>query len=287
MSLRRLHIPSKTFLLGEYGVLFGGPIVVLTHAPFFQTSLNDKTRSFHVDSPASILMKEFNLVKNFDFEDPHVGGGGFGGSTAEVVASLKNRVNLSAKEVHQRYLSVFSGKTLKPSGADLFAQWNESDEKKKRPKLSLFENAQADLVDWPFKDVSVLIYKRPKKLKTHDHLEDLSKTPIDFKKLISIAKLGVNCLKDKDMNFFNYVDEFSKEQKRLNLIDIEAFEEVEKIKKLSSVVSARACGAMGVDVVAVFCSLKEDLDKIKAKIVGLNLDYKLVTTTGYGDFSSD
>ena len=253
-------------------MLSGGPILVLTHLPFFKSTPGEEGKSFHPKSPASLLMKEFKLDKNFIFKDPHFGG--FGGSTAEVVASLKGRVE-SLKEVHQKYLKI---QNFKASGADLYAQWMHADTFK--PKLTLFKNACAEVIDWPF-DVSMLVCKRPAKLKTHDHLKSLTKG--EFKRLIEITEQAVEFLKTSDKDFFKCVELFAAEQKRLGLIDKQAMNEVEQIKGLSSVLSARACGALGMDVVTVFCNLKEDIDKIKAKIV--DLKYQLVTKLDYGDWS--
>lgn len=278
MNRASLKIPSKTFLLGEYGVLFGGPIVVLTHAPFFEARGNSCSSNFHSESPASLLMSKYGLTKDFDFFDPHDGGGGFGGSTAEVVASLKGRVDIGVDELYNDYIKLFSSKDVRPSGADLYSQWSESSPNLKGFKISVFKNGKTSSLNWPFKDIGLLIYKRPKKLQTHNHLNEISKNSKDFNKLISIAENGIEFLKNSDPSFFDEVNSFAKEQSRLSLLDSDAFLEVERLKKSPEVVGARACGAMGVDVVTVFCSLKEDIDKLKAKIVDLNPEYKLVST---------
>jgi|GEM_PF-1227583 len=313
-------IPSKTFLVGEYAVLFGGDSLVLTHKPFFEclrgkqksTDLNsskDSTREFHKDSPAARLMNAHGLVKDFDFIDPHFGGGGFGGSTAEVVASLKGRADLTTESLLSEYIDLETDKNeTAPSGADLCSQWvsavesNEenhisdyiSEENKETEKARVFhfnkdsysleKRVSLFEVSWPFKDVSVLIYKRPSKVKTHLHLKNISKDRVTYEKLISISKAVKMSFIGGDFSFFKGLDEFSKEQEHLSLIDPLSSQEVQSLKRLPSVVTARACGAFGGDVVLVFSSDKENLDKLNQRIVSLNFNYKSIGSIGFDDF---
>ena len=123
MSRESLKIPSKTFLLGEYAVLTGGPALVLAHPPFFSLKKTNKPKLFHPKSPASLLMKKHGLRQDFDFLDPHRGGGGFGGSTAEVISSLKNRHDINIAELLADYKNLFTESGAEPSGADLCTQW--------------------------------------------------------------------------------------------------------------------------------------------------------------------
>ncbi len=298
-------IPSKTFLLGEYAVLFGGDSLVLTHKPFFEcvrTDINSDNKSlkFHKDSPAARLMKACGLVKDFDFIDPHFGEGGFGGSTAEVVASLKGRTDLNTLELLNSYINLQAGdKAIAPSGADLCAQWasafnscREHEDAIKNEKgngvdhtrvfhfkkdlNSLKSSPSFNEVYWPFKDVSVLVFKRPSKVKTHLHLKSISKDKGVYEKLISVSKSTVKSFIGCDLSFFNGLNEFSKEQERLLLLDPASAQEVQSLKKLPSVITARACGAFGGDVVLVFSSNKENLDKLNQRIVSLDFNYKAI-----------
>ena len=399
MSLQDFKVPSKTFLLGEYAVLYGGSALVLTHPPFFRIQKTKvPKKKFHKESPASLLMKKHGLSQDFDFIDPHKDGG-FGGSTAEVVASLKNKTNHSFKKILEDYLNLFSDQFLKPSGADLYAQWlgvglgksqvvpfysdlnknifsktdfnkvdfnkadlNESNLNKvdlnkadlNESNLNKVDLNKVDLnesnlnkVDlnkiekfrsqpfgksqpfgrsqpftrsqpfgksqpftrswpfgksqpfgrskpfgrsWPFKDVALMIFKRPKKQKTHEHLKNLSLVRFaheDYKPLIDITTQGLKSFFAGESSFFHQISRFTEMQKNLSLIDEEAFMEVSKIGEQKSVICARACGALGMDVVTVFCSLKEDLDKVKAEIVDFNFNYSHITTLDQGDFISD
>jgi hypothetical protein len=328
----RFKIPSKTFLVGEYAVLFGGESLVVTHRPFFECSrvktikgdesFNKKIADFHIDSPAARLMKNYGLAKDFDFVDPHLGGGGFGGSTAEVVASLKGRVELTPEKLVSEYVSLEkSDDKPAPSGADLCAQWISSVEVSKkvskrvskdisievgggpsagsldRSRIFSFKKDQEgstsksliqELV-WPFKDVSVLVYKRPSKLKTHLHLKSIVEDKSHYKHLISLSKTVVESLKKGGSSFFTDLEDFSKEQERLSLLDPQSVVEVQSLKKMPSVLTARACGAFGADVVLVFSSNKEQLDKLNHKIVGLDFKYTAICVMDFatsGDLKS-
>ena len=288
MAFNDLKIPSKTFLIGEYAILYGGKALVLTHPPYFSKKPNANPEFFHPESPASRLMNQKDLKQDFDFVDPHSGGGGFGGSTAEAIASLKGRVELSPENAYEEYLDLFKEQKTIPSGADFYAQWVGADEEESGAKLTLFDKndpKSSKSIKWPFEKVSILIFKRPKKTKTHQHLDSLNKTQEDFNSLIQIIDNALESLVNKDSIFFKHIDAFREEQNRLSLISEESLKEVLKIKSLSSVITARACGALGMDVVAVFCdSLKEDIDKVKAEIVDFDFNYKHIVTLDRGDF---
>jgi hypothetical protein len=97
---------------------------------------------------------------------------------------------------------------------------------------------------------------------------------------------------NKKQAFFSFINEFSDEQLRLSLLDENSSNEIQVIKELEPVITARACGALGADVVSVFCKLnkgsnKEDLDKVKAKIVDFDFNYSHIATLDPGDFISD
>ena len=99
----RVLIPGKTFLVGEYLALTGGPSIVINTEPCFEFSWISEESSgplvrhpFHSDSPAGRWLEKNSEAAQgkFDdlkveathviqFKDPFNGRGGFGGSTAE------------------------------------------------------------------------------------------------------------------------------------------------------------------------------------------------------------
>ncbi|CAN5698831.1 hypothetical protein BH10BDE1_BH10BDE1_02000 [soil metagenome] len=110
-SRHHVLIPGKTFLLGEYLALAGGPSIVANTAPCFdfswQSERDDEADAvssvavaasvrhpFHKNSPAGQWLK--GAVANLhnsrvehliQFSDPHNGRGGLGASTAEFIGA--------------------------------------------------------------------------------------------------------------------------------------------------------------------------------------------------------
>lgn len=96
-----LQVPGKTFLVGEYLALAGGPSIVATTFPCFDfswvvTNARQDRRiqhSFHPKSPAGRLLDSFEPrlpgESNYaiTFHDPHFGKGGLGASTAEFIGA--------------------------------------------------------------------------------------------------------------------------------------------------------------------------------------------------------
>jgi mevalonate kinase len=94
-------IPGKTFLVGEYLALAGGPSVIVNTHPCFRYQWKIKypgegniEHGFHPESPAGRFLCQLNGTSLLgssdaviDFFDPHLGKGGLGASTAEFLGS--------------------------------------------------------------------------------------------------------------------------------------------------------------------------------------------------------
>ena len=86
-------VPSKSFVVGEYAVLEGGPALLAVTGECFQCSLSEFKNSEvfkpHEKSPAGGLIKIWSdsggRIPDLFFFDPHHGRGGFGRSTAEFI----------------------------------------------------------------------------------------------------------------------------------------------------------------------------------------------------------
>src|ERR1700729_3734074 len=96
----KITIPSKTFLLGDYISLLGGPVLVLNTEPVFQCLLEKSSGDqtiphyfgIHPESTAGKFIQRFaNDFAGYDltFFDPHQGAGGFGASSAQFVMVYK------------------------------------------------------------------------------------------------------------------------------------------------------------------------------------------------------
>lgn len=96
-------VPGKTFLVGEYLALEGGPSVVVNTSPSFrfrwtvtaaEPGGSKIEHGFHSESPAGKFLNRLNASKLFldhkaiiEFHDPHYGKGGLGASTAEFLGA--------------------------------------------------------------------------------------------------------------------------------------------------------------------------------------------------------
>jgi len=123
-------IAGKVFLLGEYGVLAGGPAIVAAVGPRFELvgagRVGIPLANLHPDSPAARLLRELGRsgeAGHYSFKDPYFGAGGFGASTAQF--ALVHEWLLPGRPVEEfwlRYQSLHAGEVVPPSGADLHAQ---------------------------------------------------------------------------------------------------------------------------------------------------------------------
>ncbi len=125
---------SKTFLVGEYSVLFCGSAVVLSTEPFFTLQCDvGSTNLIGINelSPAGELYKKHQrLFENLSltFTDPHNGSGGFGASSAQFALLYKLTLQLSnrefcIKDFLQEYRSFAPNNGVLPSGADCVCQF--------------------------------------------------------------------------------------------------------------------------------------------------------------------
>lgn len=191
----RFSFPGKTFLVGEYLALSGGPSIVLCTEPRFELtvstneeaqkrasegSLNDSSLAmspFSAASPAGRLINEnasrFQNTR-IQFHDPHAGLGGLGASTAQyagVWAYLNDASRIEPEHFDWASLlrdyrrAAWSGEGAPPSGADLVAQLTGG--------VCWFDGvgARARRLKWEFADLSFTLIRTGVKLATHEHLK--------------------------------------------------------------------------------------------------------------------
>lgn len=265
-------IPGKTFLIGEYLALFGGPSLVLTTNPCFEVHFQEGigVHPFHLDSPAG---KYINLHADYfcnwdiHFTDPYEGQGGFGASTAQFIAVSLMRTHSDdfsqenffttkkqvAIDVWNEYQDIFSHKMghvktpLRPSGADLVAQVSG--------ELDYFDGLKKshETLLWPFADKDVLLYKTAQKISTHDHLERVRLSgEILVTQMRPIVQRSIAALKSGQWEAWLLAQvQFSDVLAGNDLVHPDTELLLEKIRPISGVISARGCGALGADVIAI------------------------------------
>ncbi len=148
-------IPSKAFLLGEYGVLKGAPAILFALTPRFHLCVKKEhdpqacqrrvlpdpctEAAWHSHAPAGRLLNWLESEKlsqpfSFLFWDPFEGAGGLGASSAlfgmvyfAYARELSHQLRPSWKAAWKLYRKLCGEDSLDeavlPSGADLIAQW--------------------------------------------------------------------------------------------------------------------------------------------------------------------
>ena len=225
MRYSKTECPSKTFLVGEYAVLTGGPALVMTTPPYFSS-----------DSDG--------------FYDPYDGLGGFGASGAKFVLSAKNNGMTNPWKVWELYKK----QGLSGSGADVISQWMGG--------LVFFHATQKilEIMPWPFEDLYIGLIHTGQKIETHHYLDTLELKPyplLDKRVLDSYESL-----KNKDKNnFIKNIIDYKYNLKALKLIT-EYSENI--LKKLDAVpdlvLASKGCGAMGSDVILVIIDKKNKIN---------------------------
>jgi mevalonate kinase len=249
-------IPGKTFLVGEYVALIGGPAIVVTTSPEFVLITSDtKTMgTIHPQSPAGIWWQQRHPEIGLTFHDPYEGRGRLGASSAQFIGAYLASCELQHVQptldalLTNYYQSSWSGKGLKPSGYDVIAQYT---------KGCVYINAQEDIVDsgsWPFPDLSFILVHTGTKLATHTHLES-SPLPSSLDALASIADRTVLAMKNSDSEgFIGCIQDFHQQLVHSHLVADHSLALINKLQALPDVLASKGCGAMGADVLLVITS---------------------------------
>jgi len=276
------NIPGKTFLLGEYVALTGGPSLVASTSPNFEVDFfpGEGQHPFHQDSPAGkFIAGHAAFFKNFDIEfyDPYETGG-FGASTAQFIAvagiqkkyddivaqkpfNFKNPI--VALDIWNTYRELFADQDVPPSGADLIAQIVGG--------ISSFraDRREWEKIEWPFQNVGPSFYKTPFKINTHEHLADLRLQELPIAALTECVEHAIAAIKKED--FSTYKEECRKFlviQEGAGLLTPDVRAEIIGAAKAPGVSLVRGCGALGADVVAVYGGGAPEFPRLK-KIVSL------------------
>ncbi len=259
------HIPGKTFLLGEYVAVAGGPSLVATTGPNFVVSFTSGTgqHPFHPNSPAGRWIsryKDFFSKMDVAFNDPYQTGG-FGASTAQFIAvcGFQKKYNeiISHKpfnfknpqlalEIWNDYRSLFADQKNPPSGADLMAQILGG--------ITSFSPRQKNWIklEWPFAHPSPSFYKTAFKVNTHEHLEQLDMNSPMIQELEACVQQALQAIESED--FLAYKQAclaFSQIQSQSQLLTIDVKQLIAELD-LKNLDFARGCGALGADVIAVY-----------------------------------
>lgn len=258
MVSRELSAPGKTFLLGEYLALMGGPAILLCTAPRFRLRIESSPKSelvgIHPDSPAGkFVARHPAYFENLSlhFEDPYRGIGGLGASSAQFAlcfAWQQQRSAISDSDIFlalEEYQQVaWDGQGIAPSGADVAVQFKGG---------ICYFHKKTGLLEantWPFVDSEFCLLHTGKKLATHHHLKELDQ--LNFSDLEGIVNAGLLSLKNKDSRgLASAINQYADSLLAKKLVAENTQIQLQKIHQQAGVLAAKGCGALGADIIFV------------------------------------
>jgi len=258
---------SKTFLVGEYSVLFGGGAIVLVTPPLFRLAV-EKGKSAIVGIPEDSPAYKFYKLHDFEnlairFYDPHGQAGGFGASSAQFALLYRLHLRLTRQQFEinsflNEYRLLAHSEGISPSGADCVAQhFNHN----------IFfdsKNNNIELMKWNFPTLDFAIFKTNCKIMTHLHLKqlpsfdigELHRCTLNVRK--SFLDIDEEYLIKNVQTFFNLL-------KEKNLVIESTIKTIDELLKIDGVKAAKGCGALGADTIIIIFE-KSKKDTIFSKI---------------------
>ena len=273
-----LSVPSKTFLLGEYGVLWKGPAILMNTWPRFglYLSLCSQTNSFSLEgipkgSPVLQLLKKGNQdsipsdgLQGF-FYHPHKGQGGWGASSAEfallsaALTCIKDESFLNLSSLLQDYKNIFhfsqsqeEEEAPTPSGADFLSQLQGG---------IVFchpENKKLFSMPWPFHQADLALISTGKSFPTHKHLASLQVPPTKtVYAMHELVFLALRALQEENLDVFTKsIGDYGELLKDSGWLLDNTQNALKELQSLPGVLAVKGCGAMGAEILlAIF--LKE------------------------------
>jgi len=266
-----LFLPSKTFILGEYGVLKGGAALLVNTSPAFEMKVIPredklgKVKGIHSESPAGRFIfeaKDFFSKYDIEFLDPHVGLGGLGASSAQFAMAYcfyKKVTDTSFKHDHlrqiQRIIKIYrevawQGTGFVPSGADIVSQLLGS------LAFVYSDCDKFEKLNWPFTDLNFYIIRTGEKISTHAHLNQLQKASFD--KYSEIAMRGYKSLvEENSLMFLDSVSQMTDTLASDGLVTNHTLSLIEKLHQRPEVLACKGCGAMGADTIFTLVKVQD------------------------------
>lgn len=268
-------IPAKTFLLGEYAALIGQPAILLTTTPYFELSVlpTPELQGIHSESPAGRFWKHTGLSQGLGWQDPYLGVGGMGASSAQFLGAylayttLTNRLPAYEELLTQYFEFAWTGVGEKPSGYDVLAQANH--------QCVLLDKIQNNVAStpWPFDDLTFVLLHTGKKLATHDHLKTVILSNV-FDALGNIAATAQRAFLNQDSEaFVHTVNAYYQQLLGADLVAPHTQDLVRTFQSMPGIKAAKGCGALGSDVILLLISTRDN------EIIPLQ-QYKIMATSG-------
>lgn len=243
-------IPAKTFLIGEYLALHGGPAILLNTQPCFEMSLsvNNKLVGIDANSPAAKLWHENkNLGIGLNWFDPYQGIGGLGASSAQFLgAYYASNKEITREAILQTYLHfAWSGQGMAPSGYDVISQ-SMSGIVYLHVKKNIYKT-----YNWPFSDVNFILVHTGKKQATHTYLQNLEEIAINDELFNIVNSAKTAFLQKNSIILAQAINDYHAELHKLNLVAKHSLEMIDYLKSKKGILAVKGCGALGADVLFI------------------------------------
>ncbi len=259
-----ISVPSKSFFVGEYSALNGGPAITVSTAPRFELKVKTGAgwlSGINKDSPAEKLIKKNPLFFNqFDLEfmDPHRGRGGWGASAAQFLACYalmhwqetqaahpENQIldTLEIPHMLTTYKEVaWDGQGIQPSGADLVGQLKGG--------FTFYDKRKGIInsLNWSFKDLEFYLIPTGQKVATHEHLQQLKTFNTDQLESY-VQKVQIAFSSNNPLDFVEGIHHISKELENRQWVFEKTKDYLQTLNAIPGVLASKGCGALGADVV--------------------------------------
>ena len=268
MNVIEISCPAKTFIIGEYAVLDGGPAVVLNTSPRFVCRIQKNPTVDKIDLPENSPAGQWIKKHPQDFHSTQLEwdniykGGGLGFSSAQFnilyaysfILREGHIDHINPKEIWRSYRSLkFEG--FIPSGADIITQWVGG--------VTVFEQSPLSIetLTSSLPDLDCLVLRTGDYFETYKYLKSFKLGNVS--ELKEIAQSAVTAMKQKEETaFISAINDYRKELKRKNYITARSEEILNRLEKVKAIKALKACGAMGAETLIAFYNT-QDAEEVK------------------------
>ena len=269
MNVIEISCPAKTFIVGEYAALDGGPAIVLNTSPRFTCRIRKNSKAgkpkLAENSPAGQWIRknpnDFQTVQ-MDWFDIYNNKGGLGFSSAQFnilyaysfILREGSIDQIQPHEIWRSYRSLqFEG--FVPSGADVITQWVGG--------VCIFEQdpLSVETLTSSLPELYCSVLRTGEYFETHKYLKNFKLSDVsDLKK---ISQQGVQAIKQRDETaFIEAVNDYRKGLQAKNYVTPKSQEILDRLKSIKAIKACKGCGAMGAETLIIFYK-KQDEEEVK------------------------
>lgn len=272
MNVIEISCPAKTFILGEYAALDGGPAIVLNTSPRFSCRIQKTSKANTWDLAENSPAGQWVRKNPHDFQNtqlewvsPYEQKGGLGFSSAQfnilyAYSSILREGSIDQikpQDIWRSYRSLrFEG--FLPSGVDVITQWVGG--------VSVFEQdpLSVETLTSSLPDLHCLVLRTGDYFETYKYLKNFQLGDVsDLKK---IAQQGVRAMKQRDETaFVEAVNDYRKALLEKKYITAKSLEAINKLVNIKAIKACKGCGAMGAETLIVLYK-KEDEEEVKKEV---------------------